>query len=59
MVYSEKELNVNLLERLDLIDRIRAVVEETGDMEAVRKQLDFEEKLINRKLYQKPSLVSE
>lgn len=49
-----KELNVNLLERLDIVERIESVIEEGGDIEAVKKQLEFEKKLIKRKLYQEP-----
>lgn len=55
---SEKEINVNLLERLDLVERIEMIAE-GGDIEAVRKQLAIERKFIERKLYQKPSLTSE
>ena len=59
MATNEKEINVNLLERLDLIDRIRAVIDNDGTIEDVTKQLDFEEKLIKRKLYQTPPLQDE
>ena len=59
MPSNEKELNVNLLERLDIIDRIRMVIDDGGDMEAVIKQLDIEEKLVKRKLYQEPPVLSD
>lgn len=54
----EKEINVNLLERLDLVERIEMVAE-SGDIEAVKKQLALEKKFIERKLYQKPALTSD
>ena len=54
----EKEINVNLLERLDLVERIELAAE-SGDIEAVKKQLAIEKKFIERKLYQKPPLVKE
>lgn len=54
----EKEINVNLLERLDLIDRLEEADKE-GGYEKIKKQLAFERKLIERKLYQKPPLTSE
>ncbi len=56
---SEKELNVNLLERLNLIERIKAVIDDGGDLEAVKRQLNFEEKQLDRMLYQKPPLTEE
>ena len=51
----EKELNVNLFERLDLIDRLEMIAE-NNDIEAVKKQLAIERKFIERKLYQQPPL---
>lgn len=54
----EKEINVNLLERLDLVERIELAAE-SGDIEEVKKQLAMEKKFIERKLYQKPPLVKE
>lgn len=53
----EKEININLLERLDLIDRLEEADKE-GGYEKMKKQLAFERKLIERKLYQKPLLIS-
>lgn len=52
----EKEINVNLFERLDLIERLE-MASENGDIEEVRKQLAIERKFIERKLYQKPPLT--
>ena len=54
----EKEINVNLLERLDLVERIEMIAE-SGDIEAVKKQLAIERKFIERKLYQKPPLTKD
>ena len=51
----EKELNVNLLERLDLIERLEMIAE-NNDIEAIKKQLAIERKFIERKLYQQPPL---
>nr|WP_300789553.1 hypothetical protein [uncultured Acetatifactor sp.] len=51
----EKELNVNLFERLDLIERLEMIAE-NNDIEAVKKQLAIERKFIERKLYQQPPL---
>ncbi len=54
----EKELNVNLFERLEIVERIRREAER-GGLEAVLVQLDIEQKAIERKLYQKPPLSNE
>lgn len=54
---SEKEINVNLLERLDLIDRLEEADKE-GGYEKMKKQLAFERKLIERKLYQEPPITN-
>ncbi|MCI8696665.1 hypothetical protein [uncultured Acetatifactor sp.] len=51
----EKELNVNLFERLDLIERLEMIAE-NNDIEAIKKQLAIERKFIERKLYQQPPL---
>ena len=51
----EKELNINLFERLDLIERLEMIAE-NNDIEAVKKQLAIERKFIERKLYQQPPL---
>ena len=54
----EKEINVNLFERLDLIERLEMAAE-TNDIDTVKKQLAIEKKFIERKLYQQPPLTSE
>ncbi|RKI43939.1 hypothetical protein D7V86_02150 [bacterium D16-51] len=52
----EKEINVNLFERLDLLDRIERVAKREN-CEPVLQEIEFERKLIERKLYQKPPLA--
>ena len=52
----EKELNVLLFERLEIVERIRREAERDG-IDAVMAQLDIEQKAIERKLYQKPPLT--
>ena len=52
----EKEMNINLFEKLAIVERIRREAE-GGGLEAVIVQLDIEQKAIERKLYQKPPLV--
>ena len=54
----EKEINVNLFGRLDLIERLEMAAE-TNDIDTVKKQLAIEKKFIERKLYQQPPLNSE
>ena len=54
----ETEINVNLFERLDLIERLEMAAE-TNDIDTVKKQLAIEKKFIERKLYQQPPLNSE
>lgn len=51
----EKELNVNLFEKLEIVERIRREAER-GGLEAVMCQLDIEQAAIERKLYQQPPL---
>lgn len=43
----EKEINVNLFERLDLIERLEMAAE-TNDIDTVKKQLAIEKKFIER-----------
>ena len=57
MPTNEKEINVNLLYQLDMIERLRKAHEMSE--EAMMEQLDMEEKQIKRKLYQKPPLTEE
>ena len=52
----EKEMNIILFEKLEIVERIRREAER-GGLEAVIAQLDIEQKAIERKLYQKPPLV--
>lgn len=55
---SEKELNVNLLDKLDLLERLE-IADSEGGYEKIKQQLAFEKKCIERKLYQKPPLITE
>ncbi len=55
---TEKELNVNLLDKLDLLERLE-MADNEGGYEKIKQQLAFEKKCIERKLYQTPPLVSE
>ncbi len=54
---TEKEINVNLFERLDLIERLEMIAEE-NDIEAVKKQLAIARRFVERKLYQQPPLIN-
>ncbi len=56
MPMTEKEYNGNLLDQLELVERIELIAE-NNDIEAVKKQLAVEKKFIERKLYQRPPLV--
>ncbi len=56
MPINEKELNCNLFDKLELVERIRREATR-GGLEAVMEQLDIEEAAIKRKLYQKLPLV--
>lgn len=51
----EKELNCNLFERLDLLDRLERVARREN-CKPVLDEIEFERKLIERKLYQQPPL---
>lgn len=51
----EKEININLLNILDLIERLERA-DQDGGHEKLRAQIAFEKKCIERKLYQKPLL---
>ncbi len=46
---SEKELNVNLLDKLDLLERLE-MADREGGYEKIKQQLAFEKKCIERKL---------
>ena len=52
----EKELNINLMERLHIINRIKAAAEEYSCPEEVMKVILREEKDILEMLYQDPPL---
>lgn len=53
---SEKEYNGYLLDKLDLIERLE-LADSDGGYEQIKRQLAFEKKCIERKLYQKPPLT--
>mgnify|MGYP006922152308 FL=1 len=52
----EKELNVNLLDKLDLLERLEMAGQD-GGYEKMKQQIAFEKKCIERKLYQNPSMM--
>lgn len=52
----EKELNVNLLDKLDLLERLE-MADSEGGYEKIKKQLKFEKKCVERKLYQQPPVT--
>ena len=56
MPMTEKEYNGNLLDQLDLLERLEIAGDE-GGYEKMKKQIVFEKKCIERKLYQKPPLT--
>ena len=58
MPTNEKEYNGFLLDQIELIERLEIVIE-SGDIDAVKKQLALERKFVERKLYQKPPITSD
>ena len=58
MPNNEKEYNGYLFDQLSILERLEwvAMVEKA---EAVLKEIEFERRQIERKLYQKPPLISE
>ncbi len=58
MPTNEKEINVNLFDQLEIVERIRREAKR-GGIDAVMEQLDIEQAAIERKLYQQPPLVNE
>ena len=58
MPSNEKELNANLFDQLTLVERIERRLEKGGE-DAVREEIEFLKKEINRKLYQHPPIKSE
>jgi hypothetical protein len=57
MLTTEKEYNGNLLDQLELIERLEIAAKE-GDIAKVQEQLALEKKFVERKLYQKPPLTN-
>jgi len=57
MPSNEKELNCYLLDQLELIERLEMIAQ-NGDSEEILKQLALEKKFVERKLYQKPPIIS-
>ena len=55
---SEKEYNGYLFDQLNLLERLERVAKAADD-DMVLKEIEFERKQIERKLYQKPPLISE
>lgn len=53
---NDKEINVNLFERLDLLDCLERVAKKENARETLA-EIEFERKLIERKLYQNPPLT--
>lgn len=58
MPTNEKEYNGYLLDQLSAVERIERQALK-GDMEAVKEEIEILKKEINRKLYQKPPLITE
>jgi hypothetical protein len=56
MPINEKEYNGNLLDQLELIERIETIAQASNATE-VLKQLAIEKKFVERKLYQNPPLT--
>lgn len=52
----EKELNCNLFDQLTLLERIERQVDK-GDLQAVKEEIGYQKKEIERKLYQHPPLA--
>ena len=58
MPTNEKEYNGFLLDQIEMIERLEIVIE-SGDIDAVKKQLALERKFVERKLYQKPPITTD
>ena len=58
MPTNEKEYNGYLFDQLELIERLEAILENSKDIETIKKQLAIEKKFVERKLYQNPPLTS-
>lgn len=53
----EKEINCNLFDKLDMLERIERVAKATN-ADAVLEEIEFERKQVERKLYQQLPLIS-
>ena len=53
----EKEINCNLFDKLDMLERIERVAKATN-ADALLEEIEFERKQVERKLYQQPPLIS-
>ena len=58
MPTNEKEINCYLFDQLTILDDIQEVAEKEGAKETL-KIIDKKRKQVERKLYQKPPLISE
>lgn len=58
MPMTEKEYNGNLLDQISLLEEIERVAKKVNCQE-VLDEIEFKRNQINRKLYQKPLLISE
>ena len=58
MPTNEKEYNGYLFDQLSLLERLERVAKQTDD-KLILQEIEFERKQIERKLYQKPPLISE
>lgn len=58
MPNNEKEYNGYLFDQLSILERLERVAKEEK-AEAVIKEIEFERRQIERKLYQKPPLLNE
>lgn len=58
MPMTEKEYNGNLLDQIFLLEEIERVAKKVNCQE-VLDEIEFKRNQINRKLYQKPPLISE
>ena len=56
MPTNEKEYNGYLFDQLTLLERLEILAKEDG-ANRVLKQIEFEKKAVERKLYQKPPLL--
>ena len=58
MPTNEKEYNGYLFDQLSMLERLERVAKREKS-EAILSEIDFERKQIERKLYQRPPLISE